>query len=477
MKFIIPIFLLAFLSISFIFSGCSQENEFATDPIESLHFSADTLSFDTVFSTVGTPTAWLKIYNTGNKNIRISGVSLKEGGKGFRLNLDGESKQTFTDLDILAKDSLFLFVELIPAEKGTDKPFKINDAIIFQTEGKQKQIVLEAYSQDVVIWHGKTITSDTFLSSNKPYLIYDSLVVAENAKLTIQEGATFYFHDAAKVVVHGSLKAIGTAMAPITFRGDRLDDVLPDLPYEYYPGQWGSVRFTASSYDNEFDYVHIRGANYGLIADASSTDRSKLKMTNSIIHNMTSNCILSYNSKMSVANSQITNSGSNSLCLIGGEYDFTHCTIANYQRLISRNGATLLVSNILPVTDGKSILYPLKSNFYNCIVFGNQTSEIDTLRSGGASWELLFKNCMLRSKEWSSNMATNCIYPSEAKFLKLGFDEDKYKIDFRLDSLSEARNHADPAYSISYPYDMNGVSRLTDGIPDIGAYEWIPGQK
>jgi len=484
MKSILPIFLLTLLSINLLFSGCSQEDEFAKNPLESLSFSSDTLSFDTVLTTVGSPTVWMTIRNDGTKPIRISGVSLKSGGStGFRINLDGVSGNTFTNVEIPSKDSLFLFVELTASEQGINQPFMLNDAIIFQSEGKQKEIVLEAFSQDVVIWRGKNIQSDTILTADKPFLIYDSLVVAKDVTLTIGEGATFYMHNKANVIVHGTVKAIGKQMAPITFRGDRLDEIWTDLPYDLNPGQWGTIRLTASSFNNEFDFVHIRGGVSGVLADSSATDQMKLKMSNSIVHNMTEYGIWSCNNKMSIANSQITNSVFTTVSLNGGTYDFTHCTLANYQMLPlngnGRSGYTLSLSNYKP--DLNKTPLPLQVDFFNCIVFGSFSNEIDTLKTDQASWKLQFTNCLLRSREWTADMATECLYSQKPQFVKTGLfmndvsgeEERDYIYDFRPDSISDARSAANPIYSGGYPLDLNGISRLSDGFPDIGAYEWV----
>jgi len=475
MKSLIPAFLLTLLSAAFVFSGCSKEEQFGANPIGSLRFSTDTLSFDTVFSTLGTTTAWLKIYNTGDRKIRISGISLKVGTSGFRINVDGISAKSFTDVDIPAKDSLFLFVELTSSEQNTAKPFLVSDAIVFQSEGGQKQIALEAYSQDVIIWHGKTITSDTTLTADKPYLIYDSLVVAKYATLHISEGVTFHFHDKAKMMVYGSVKAAGTAAAPVTFRGDRLDDVLTGFSYDHYPGQWKSVYLAESSYGNEFDHVHIRGAYWGIFADSSSLDQIKLSINNSVIHNMVNNCIFGYHCKLSVTNSQLTNSGGATVYIVGGESDFIHCTIANYQRLIAREGAALDLVNYFENS-------PLQADFVNCIVYGSQKAEVNlsTLKNVQIVWNLLFKNSLIRSdKDWLLHFATitECIFSKDPLFLKLGSETERYQYDFRVDSLSAARYLGDPTVSELYPDDMNGISRLSDSSPDMGAYEWFSEHK
>ncbi|MDD4921780.1 MAG: hypothetical protein PHS30_04780 [Bacteroidales bacterium] len=473
MKSIVRVFLLAFFVFATFLTGCSQEDAFGDDPMGALRFSADTLSFGTVFSTLGTTTAWIKVYNTADEKIRISGIRLKSGGNsGFRINVDGVSDYSFTDVDIPAKDSLFIFVALTAPERGSSTPLPVRDAILFQSDNGQKQIVVEAFSQDAVIWRGKTITSDTTLTAGQPFIIYDSLVVARNVTLQVAQGVTLHLHAQSKVIVHGTIKVAGTAVAPVTFRGDRLDDILLGFPYDYFPGQWGSICLTGSSYDNEFDYVHIRGACSGLIADSSALDRCKLKINHSVIHNMVDYCLISNHSKLSVINSQLSNSGGSTVCLNGGETDFIHCTITNYQHLISRNGPTLKLVN----PDDSA---PMKADFVNCIVYGNQMSEIGFTNINEARnvWDLLFRNCLLRSdKEGLSTYTTctDCLFSKNPLFLKLGSTSENDQYDFRLDSLSSARHMADLTYSQKYPYDMNGIYRLGGSGSDIGAYQWSP---
>jgi len=470
MKNNFSVFLFVLLIATSFFQGCSKEDDYAGNPMGTLRFSADTLSFDTVFSGIATTTAWLKIYNTGNRKIRISGISLRSGGEsGYRINVDGVPGVAFTDVDIPAGDSLYLFVELTAPHQGDVKPVLVGDAVLFQAEGRQKQIVLQAFSQDVTVWHGKIISSDTTLNAGKPFLIYDSLVVADKVKLSLSEGVTFYFHDKARMVVCGTLKAVGTTISPVIFRGDRLDDVLPCLPYDFYPGQWEGLFFNASSYDNEFDHVVIRGAYTGIKADSSSLDKSKINITNSLIHNMINTCIESNHCNMTIINSQLTNSGSNTVNLNGGKYDFIHCTIANYQRLIACQGLALALSNTSHTA--------FQAGFFNTILYGNHTSEIRMDSYEQSVWNIQFRNCLLQSQKLTSDFASGCIYSLDPFFLKLGDPKDGYRFDFRIGALSEACNRADPQYSKVVPYDLNGVSRLSDTAPDIGAYEYVSGQK
>ena len=50
-------------------------------------------------------------------------------------------------------------------------------------------------------------------------------------------------------------------------------------------------------------------------------------------------------------------------------------------------------------------------------------------------------------------------------------DKEQY-YDFRLDSLSPARDIADSLIATRYPLDRLGKNRLEDGKPDAGCYEY-----
>ena len=101
-----------FSSISF--TACIDEN-ISTDPSLKLAFSSDTLFFDTIFSTLGSSTARIKVYNPNTKNVKISAIELgSRGGSPYRINVDGVASTTnqFTNIELRAKDSLFIFVDV-----------------------------------------------------------------------------------------------------------------------------------------------------------------------------------------------------------------------------------------------------------------------------------------------------------------------------------------------------------------------------
>src|SRR4030043_1247442 len=91
---------------------CVKE-DFYTEPGAVLGFSTDTVSFDTVFSTIGSATLSFKVYNPHNKPVKISTVHFGGGENSFyRMNFDGESGSVFNNIEIPSKDSLFIFIEV-----------------------------------------------------------------------------------------------------------------------------------------------------------------------------------------------------------------------------------------------------------------------------------------------------------------------------------------------------------------------------
>ena len=183
---------------------------------------------------------------------------------------------------------MYVFVEVTVNPHGQNQPLLVQDSILFTVNGVRQSVLLEAYGQDVHLCKGGvTLTSDTLLAADRPYLIYDSLVVAEGVNVDIAKGVTFYLHDKANVVVYGSMRAKGTREEPILFRGDRLDYILNDvLPYDRTPGQWGGIWFRPTSFQNEWEHVVVRNGTYGVTCDPSIPDQPKLRIRHSQLTNM-----------------------------------------------------------------------------------------------------------------------------------------------------------------------------------------------
>ena len=66
--------LLSFIGLFIVALTACIEDDFTTSPSDILTFSKDTVTFDTVFTDLGTPTARLQVYNKAKKSINISKV-------------------------------------------------------------------------------------------------------------------------------------------------------------------------------------------------------------------------------------------------------------------------------------------------------------------------------------------------------------------------------------------------------------------
>ena len=94
-----------------VVSSCRKD--FSTIPsFGNLEFSKDTVYLDTVFTNIGSATYNLRVYNRSSEDITIPTIALERGAtSNYRLNVDGIPGKSFENIDILAKDSIFVFVE------------------------------------------------------------------------------------------------------------------------------------------------------------------------------------------------------------------------------------------------------------------------------------------------------------------------------------------------------------------------------
>jgi hypothetical protein len=498
----------AYLTCSGLFTACGDfEEKFSTNPAHTLSFSNDTIAFDTVFTTIGSATRQLMVYNRNKEPLNIASIQLVDGAA-FRLNVDGRSGQSFSDVCVLGKDSLFILVEVTVNPAGNDQPVVIEDMLEFTVNGNIQPVILTACGQDVNLYKGgHFITQDTTWTSSRPYLVYDSLVISERATLTIEQGAILYMHHKAKWIIEGTLQAEGTVDNPVIFRGDRLDRFSENLPYDRLSGQWGGMYFSSGSFNNTLNHVIIRNGNNGLSFAESVPEQSKLKISNSQITNMDAEAFHAVNCNIEAVNTEFSNSRKTTVMLEGGEYRFIHCTFANFYTFTpGRDASTLLYirNSVLAEQNGRQerINFPLKKAvFINCIIDGGASvgsaakpldGELKIEKQDGADMNYSFSHCVIKTKEVNSEYFTDVSFipndtfsPGKPQYKSMGDSDNEYFYDFRINLTTDKEGNpvvdqtaigkADPSYAGIYPADRYGTDRLTskDG-PDIGAYEYVP---
>lgn len=478
-------FLLPFLT------GCEGLDEsYSTNPNDRLSFSTDTLSFDTVFTSVGSATKKIMVYNPNDEALKIESILLANAGKSYRINVDGRKGDSFHDITIWPKDSLYIFVEVTVDPTQKNQPFLVEDSVIFSTNGVKQSVLLQAYGQNAEIYRGgKSITHDTTFTAERPYLIYDSLYIAEGVTLTIEPGTSLYLHDKGKMIVAGTIQAKGTVEQPVIFRGDRLDILLNEndvvLPYDRTPGQWDGIFFLPDSYDNLFEHVIVRNVSSGLSFEESSPDRSKIKISHSQITNSDGNILSAINCRIEATDTEFSNAKDGVITLIGGQYYFAHCTLVNYMalKLRSSNTPTLTLANSATIEKVKKELPLTQASFDNCIIDGSYAAsgitgdtllqgEIELSGANNIDFNYRFNHCLIKTKGTANDRFISVLFNQSPKYLSLGKSKN-YLYDYRLANDSPGIGKADPTVAAHYPEDRYGVKRPSNA-PDIGAYVFVP---
>ncbi|GAF04336.1 hypothetical protein [Saccharicrinis fermentans] len=431
--------------------------------------------FDTIFTSVGSVTKNFRIYNPYDEDLIINSVELSGGEtSNFRLNINGQAEDRVDNLRINAKDSVFVFVDVTIEPDNSNNPFVVSDSILFYSGEKSQKVNLVAYGQNVELLTQENIKTTTF-TADKPYLIYDYLVVDSLETLTIEPGSRLYFHNDARLVIFGSMSVNGTPEEPVHFLGDRLDDWYRDKP-----GQWGYIHFMPSSSDNIIDNAIIQQGTMGIFVDSVGLgDSNPLIIHNTIINHISQFGILTQNANMDVSNTVIGNCGYHSVALtLGGTYNFYHCTIANYfPNWVNRNTPALFLNNYYTDETGAEVINPLiEANFYNSIIYGDKYSEIgfdfkdkESEKDSKSSFNYKFESCLLKSG--------NLDVSDQSRYINIWTNEDPNFIDpsaynYQLDTLSFCQGIADKEIADKYRRDILNNSRVSDlNGPDIGAYE------
>ena len=492
-----PVIIVAFLSLSLF--ACVQEDEFITDSNAMLEFSLDTLTFDTVFTELGSATRFVKVYNPNNKSVLISNIFVEGGpNSSFRLNIDGTPGNETTDVRILPNDSLYIFAEVTvdPDQPLSVSPFVIEDRIMFETNGNMQEVLLEAWGQNANYIPSRFSAGvPSVLSCNfgdvtwddpKPYVIYGELFI-DSCRLNIPAGTQIYVHGGVAenelfggifndgiiyVLAGGQLNISGTKEEPVVIQGDRLEEGFQDQA-----GQWNGIVIGRGSKGNVMEYTTVKNSRYSVLVDSVA----ELTARNSQFYNTSSSALIGFASTIKAENCLVYNNGSTSIFLtLGGNYEFNYCTLASY----GVNASALSMENIFcydgVLTCQVREILPLRAHFKNSIIFGSRTDEINLFDIAGGSepsfFDVRFENCIVRVEDLIADEESQfndflgdecepCINATRNDTLFVDPNAD----DYHLDSLSIAEGMARPIPQIII--DLEGNARDSD-TPDIGCFEY-----
>lgn len=501
--------LLLLLGFGISLTSCRNEFDFEFSN-GGLSFSKDTVYLDTVFTNIGSSTYTLKVYNKSDKNISIPSLKLGKGMTSkYRLMVDGMPGQEFQNVEMLAKDSMYIFVS-VTADVADSNPtdFLYTDQILFGEGSNQQKVELVTLIQDAVFLYpqkygdGTTETlpiggdeiygffldeadatngNELHWTNTKPYVIYGYAAVPSNKTLLVDAGARVHFHADSGLIVanNGSLQINGTPSLTasleneVIFEGDRLEPEFSEVP-----GQWGTIWLTQGSTNNSFSNVTIKNATVGILVAGNDGTTTPTYINNTQIYNCSNVGILARTGNIDGKNVVINNCGQASFAgSFGGSYEFTHSTFANYWS--SPNQTAVLLDDYIQ-TDAGNIIEPLvKANFKNCIIYGSTNLGIN-LKKQGTTFNYNFDHCLIKFIDLGNQFGTNPLYQfSGSNYVNClfatsfntnkPFFKDPSKNEFIIGQNSVAKGTANATYST-----FNDIlNNPRTGATDMGAYNWI----
>ena len=181
--------------------------------------------------------------------------------------------------------------------------------------------------------------------------------------------------------------------------------------------------------------------------------------------------IAGFLSAITGTNLLVYNSGNYLVSLgFGGQYDFTHCTFANYgTATLNHRQASVFMSNVAGIEcEGETQVFPaaLEANFYNSIIYGSLDNEIELNDIGqGIPFEVLFDHCLVKSEiDTLPSFFPNTIFNQDPLFV------DRAEEDYRLSQGSPAIDSGSTNLPVTVMEDLDGTTR--SGTPDIGCFEY-----
>jgi len=487
----IRIFLFGLLLV-LLFSACRKEDDLFEGDNAQLVFSSDTVNFDTVFTSIGTATKNIRVYNPYDETVRISSIRLNGGEQStFRINVDGSPGAIHEDVEIYPEDSIFIFIEATIDPNNELNPFVIEDFIEFNTNGSLQKVDLIAWGQNAIYFtptsFNQNLPDFTCLTgpcsdsvppvnitwtNELPYVIFGYLALDSADKLTIEAGTQVHFHNNGGLWVFrdATLQVNGTKENPVIFQGDR-----PESRFDDLPGQWDRIWINEGG-QNEINYAVIKNSFIGIQAEALFLDEGPssfgdLKITNTIIQNCSGIGLLTSLFNLQAENLLIGNCGESNVAVQGaGSYRFDHCTFANFFNRARRESPAFFVQNSLNTPLGIVVDTP-SVQLRNSIVFGQNQNEFGTSIVNQGEIHLDFSDVLLKTEENTSDTTQfkRIIQnPTQDIFI------DPFMGDFHLIENSPAIDRGSPVVGNQIPNDLDENPRTIDNAPDLGVYEFKP---
>jgi len=452
-----------------LFASCKKEKFFKGNT--SLKISADTVWFDTVFTRApGStyPISVTQIFWIQNRENATIEVDLKLAGGNnspYRINADGFSGPEIKGLEIPARDSIFVFVQCSLEPNNTTGPALVMDSILSKVNGKEQKTYLAAYGWDAHYYRSPqdtliSLCGEVWSDKTKPYVIINNAYVPQGCTFTIKEGVTVYNSSRSVLLVAGTLDIQGSAAEPVRFTGDK-----PTFSNRFLPNQWGGIYFAVGSVNNSIRFARINNAAVGIRVDSlPASGSNNLVLENTEILFAGQAALAGITANIKATNCVFGESGAYSFAgILGGNYEFIHCTFTGYSAFGSRQDGHFVLTNTL--RDGNGFIIQTKAmqcRMVNSIVYGFLEEELFIDNKGSATFNTDIQNNILRSK---SQPFSGNFYNQDPLFTSTS------NYEFSLKSNSPA---IDKALVLTPLVTKDFLNNPRDIKPDIGAFEKQP---
>ncbi|MEO0060157.1 MAG: hypothetical protein RLZZ312_1804 [Bacteroidota bacterium] len=513
------ILLFSFFLLIISLTSCRKDFSFETSSGE-LRFSKDTVYLDTVFKNIGSSTYQLKVYNKSDKDISIPTIALEKGlSSKYRMIVDGMqgNNKVFKNVELLAKDSLFIFIETTAdIVDANPNDFLYNDKILFGDGALQQKVELVTLIQDAffiypkknnaiietvpigvsgtttVVVNGRDLVNNhpdngnEFVWRNtKPYVVYGYASVPNGQTLTVNAGARIHFHQDSGLIVqsNASIKINGTTSTTalreneVIFEGDRLEEKYADVP-----GQWGLVYLRQGSKDNVIDNLTLKNAVVGLLI---TENLNATTIKNSQIYDCSNLGIFAQNTTIIGENLVVNAAGQAALaCTLGGNYNFRHCAFNNNWN--STRQVSVLIDNFFKNASQQEVAFDLtQATFSNCIIYGGNQVQMLLNKTSvvGKQFNYKFNNCIIKFNNVGNAFANDALYDFNNAVLysscliskNSSENNPKFKNvnknQLNINETSAAFKKGNSLFLVNN--DIIGKPR-TSNPPDIGAYQSAP---
>jgi hypothetical protein len=508
-KLFLPVLILLSAGLSLTTPGCKpREEELQTSG--GLAFSADTVKFDTVFTTLRTVTKRLWVYNRNPKAVNVDLISLDSPATSpYTLLINGDLRQTASGVYIRGNDSLLILVRAQLKDNGQSglaKDYVLEEKLNFRTNGQDQHVLLRSFGQNIYLHNNAALACGEVWRNDRPHVLYGTVRVPASCTLTIKPGTRIYAHAGAALVVQGTLLvnapadfspgagATDTIKATnaniVRFGGDRSGEV----QYATAPGQWTGIVLAPGSQGNLIRYAQIQNATVGvLLYNPDNAAQPDVTIENSVIRYISGNDvsfagststlgtgagIFNIQGKATLTNTLLSDCYEYAVLGLGGSTALNFCTIANYASTGGvRKTQSLTFTNAVTNSRGVATTQSPTVNMQNSIVWGAIEDEVFLDQYDAYKSNVSIQNSVLKTQAYAAavdaankpglgNPAYRNLVNKDPLFVKpLGSSFG----DYRLGATSPARKLASPIGTVP-GRDLLNLPR-TPATPSLGAYE------